>query len=78
MRDGGSIGPIDHDALAAMAHEDEDPALTYLVKIDGIDGTSKLQGYTDYLEVDAFTFGALTSLASGRRGRQPAGRCSIP
>ena len=68
LRDGGSVGPTDHAALAAMAHEDEDPTLTYLVKIDGIEGTSTLEHYAGYFEVDAFTFGELTALASGGGG----------
>ncbi|CAN7762839.1 type VI secretion system tube protein Hcp [Bradyrhizobium sp. LjRoot220] len=57
-----------------MAHEDEDPALTYLVKIGGIEGTSQLDGYTGYFEVDAFTFGELTTLASSGGGGGGSGK----
>ena len=64
----GSINPVDHDALAAMAHENADPELTYLVKFDGITGTSTLKNYVGYFEVDAFTFGELTSLVAGGGG----------
>ncbi|WP_436214074.1 VCBS domain-containing protein, partial [Bradyrhizobium sp. LjRoot220] len=73
-REGGSVAPVDREALAAMAHEDEDPALTYLVKIDGIEGTSQLDGYAGYFEVDAFTFGELTALASSGGGGAGSGK----
>ena len=48
--------------------------LTYLVKIDGIEGTSMLDRYAGYFEVDAFTFGELTALASSGGGGAGSGK----
>ena len=50
------------------------PRLTYLVKIDGIEGTSQLDHYAGYFEVDAFTFGELTALASSGGGGAGSGK----
>jgi hypothetical protein len=67
---GASTTPVNHDALAALAHAHDAPSLTYLIKIDGATGDSTIDGYDGYFTVDEFTFEALTQLAgSGRIGR---------
>ncbi len=65
---GGSIAPVNHDALAAFAHSHAGPALTYLVKIDGVTGDSTIKGFEGYFTVDEFTFNKLTKLANGGAG----------
>ncbi|SHK07109.1 Type VI protein secretion system component Hcp (secreted cytotoxin) [Bradyrhizobium lablabi] len=65
---GGSIAPVNHDTLAAFAHSHVEPALTYLLKIDGATGDSKVHGYEGYFTVDEFTFNELTKLANGGAG----------
>ena len=60
--------PVDHDALAALAHSHDGPALTYLLKVDGVTGDSTLKGYEGYFTVDEFTFTELTRLANGGGG----------
>jgi type VI protein secretion system component Hcp len=60
--------PVDHNALAALAHSHDGPALTYLVKIDGATGDSTIDGYQGYFTVDEFTFNELTRLANGSGG----------
>ena len=41
--------PVNHDALAALAHSHDGPALTYLLKVDGVTGDSTTEGYEGYL-----------------------------
>src|SRR5260221_561144 len=65
---GGSIAPVNHDALAAFAHSHAGPALTYLLKIDGVKGDSKIKGFQGYFTVDEFTFNELTKFAIGGAG----------
>ena len=65
---GGSIAPVNHDALAAFAHSHAGPALTYLLKIDGVTGDSTIKGFEGYFTVDEFTFNELTKLANGGAG----------
>src|ERR1700694_3801476 len=65
---GGSIAPVNHDALAAFAHSHDGAHLTYLLKIDGVQGDSTIKGYQGFFTVDEFTFGELTKLASGASG----------
>jgi type VI protein secretion system component Hcp len=65
---GGAITPVNHDALAAFAHSHEGPALTYLLKVDGITGDSTIKGYEGYFTVDEFTFTELTRLANAGSG----------
>jgi type VI protein secretion system component Hcp len=65
---GGSLAPVNHDALAAFAHSHVGPALTYLLKIDGVTGDSTIKGFEGYFTVDEFTFNELTKLAIGRVG----------
>jgi type VI protein secretion system component Hcp len=65
---GGSIAPVNHDALAAFAHSHVGPALTYLLKIDGVTGDSTIKGFEGYFTVDEFTFNELTKLANGGAG----------
>jgi type VI protein secretion system component Hcp len=60
--------PVDHNALAALAHSHDGPALTYLIKIDGATGDSTIDGYQGYFTVDEFTFNELTRLANGSGG----------
>ncbi len=68
--------PVDHNALAALAHSHEGPALTYLIKIDGVTGNSTIDGYQGYFTVDEFTFNELTQLANGGSGAR-AGRAQF-
>jgi type VI protein secretion system component Hcp len=68
--------PVDHNALAALAHSHEGPALTYLIKIDGVTGDSTIDGYQGYFTVDEFTFNELTQLANGGSGAR-AGRAQF-
>src|ERR1700680_1357887 len=68
VHSGGSIAPVNHDALAAFAHSHIGPALTYLLKIDGVTGDSKIKGFENYFTVDEFTFNELTKLANGGAG----------
>src|SRR5262249_6609798 len=42
---GGERNLVDPDALAAMAHDGKAPDLHYLVKFNGVEGTSQLPGY---------------------------------
>src|SRR6202163_2548022 len=65
---GGSIAPVNHDTLAAFAHSHVGPALTYLLKIDGVTGDSTIKGFEGYFTVDEFTFNELTKLANGGAG----------
>src|SRR6202140_1173322 len=60
--------PVNHDALAAFAHSHDGPALTYLLKVDGVTGDSTIDGYQGYFTVDEFTFNELTRLANGGGG----------
>ena len=64
----GGNTAVDHDALAAFAHSHEGPALTYLLKVDGVAGDSTIKGYEGYFTVDEFTFNELTQLAHGGGG----------
>ena len=64
----GGNTAVDHDALAALAHAHDGPALTYLVKIDGVTGDSTVEDYNGYFTVDEFTFNELTRLANGGGG----------
>ncbi len=66
---------VDHNALAALAHSHEGPALTYLIRIDGVTGDSTIDGYHGYFTVDEFTFNELTRLANGGNAR--AGRAQF-
>jgi type VI protein secretion system component Hcp len=68
VHSGGSIAPVNHDALAAFAHSHIGPALTYLLKIDGVTGDSTIKGFENYFTVDEFTFNELTKLANGGAG----------
>jgi type VI protein secretion system component Hcp len=65
---GGSITPVNHNALAAFAHSHEGPALTYLLRVDGVTGDSTIDGYQGDFKVDEFTFNELTKLANGGGG----------
>src|SRR5207244_6006460 len=65
---GGTITPVNHNALAAFAHSHDGPALTYLLRVDGVTGDSTTHGYEGYFTVDEFTFNELTRLANGSRG----------
>src|SRR5437763_917145 len=65
---GASTTAIDHDALAAFAHSHDGAHLTYLVKIDGVNGDSTIKGYEGYFTVDEFTFGELSQLSNGGGG----------
>jgi len=60
--------PVNHDALAALAHSHDGPALTYLLKVDGVTGDSTIKGYEGYFTVDEFTFTELTRLANAGSG----------
>jgi type VI protein secretion system component Hcp len=60
--------PVDHNALAAFAHSHEGPALTYLLRVDGVTGDSTIDGYQGYFTVDEYTFNELTRLANGGGG----------
>ncbi len=51
-----------------MAHSHDGPALTYLLKVDGVTGDSTIKGYEGYFTVDEFTFNELTRLANGGGG----------
>jgi type VI protein secretion system component Hcp len=68
LASGGSINPVDHNALAAFAHSHEGPELTYLLRVDGATGDSTVDGYQGYFTVDEFTFNELTRLANGSGG----------
>jgi type VI protein secretion system component Hcp len=76
LANGGSINPVDHNALAAFAHSHEGPELTYLIRIDGATGDSTIDGYQGYFTVDEFTFNELTRLANGSSGAA-AGRAQF-
>jgi type VI protein secretion system component Hcp len=65
---GGAITPVNHDTLAAFAHSQDGPALTYLLKVDGVTGDSTIDHYQGYFTVDGFTFTELTRLASAGSG----------
>ena len=64
----GGNTAVNHDALAAFAHSHDGPALTYLLKVDGISGDSTIDGYEGYFTVDEFTFNELTRLATASGG----------
>src|SRR5882672_2059369 len=68
LANGGAITPVSHNALAAFAHSHDGPALTYLLKIDGVAGDSTIEGYEGYFTVDEFTFNELTRAANASRG----------
>jgi type VI protein secretion system component Hcp len=68
LANGGTISPVNHNALAALAHSHEGPALTYLLKVDGVTGDSTIDGFAGYFTVDEFTFNELTRLANGGSG----------
>src|SRR5882672_6455625 len=72
----GGNTPVDHNALVALAHSHEGPALTYLLKVDGVTGDSTIHGYEGYFTVDEFTFNELTRLANGGGGGS-AGRAQF-
>src|SRR6202049_402557 len=65
---GGSITPVNHDALTAFAHSHDGAHLTYLLKVDGVVGDSTIEGYQGAFTVDEFTFNELTKLANGTGG----------
>ena len=65
---GGSITPVNHDALTAFAHSHDGAQLTYLLKVDGVVGDSTIEGYQGAFTVDEFTFNELTKLANGTGG----------
>ena len=67
-KSGGSIVPVDHNALAAFAHSHEAGSLQYLLKIDGVTGDSTIKGYEGYFTVDEFTFNELTQLSAAAGG----------
>ncbi len=67
---------VDHNALAALAHSHDGPALTYLIHIDGATGDLTIDGYQGYFTVDEFTFNELTNLANGGSGAR-AGRAQF-
>ena len=69
--------PVDHDALAAFAHSHDGPALTYLLKVDGVTGDSTIKGYEGYFTVDEFTFNEFTRLANAAAVPVRASRSSI-
>ena len=63
-RDGARLTDVSHDTLATFAHDHADGShLTYLTRVAGIDGDSHLDGYTDYIEIDAYAFGILNNLS---------------
>ncbi|QAU38253.1 type VI secretion system tube protein Hcp [Bradyrhizobium guangdongense] len=64
----GPLAPVDHDILTAFAHDHSGPQLTYLLKVDGIQGDSTVKGYEGAFTVDEFTFNELTKLAAGAGG----------
>src|ERR1700692_868314 len=68
---------VDHNALAALAHSHEGPALTYLIRIDGATGDSTIDGYQGYFTVDEFTFNELTRLANGGGGGAATGKAKF-
>src|SRR5262245_31902256 len=63
-RNGGSIAPVSHDALAAFAHSHDGVPLTYLLRVDGATGDSTLKGYEGWFTVDEYTFKEFTALAT--------------
>jgi type VI protein secretion system component Hcp len=69
--------PVDHNALAAFAHSHEGPALTYLLRVDGVTGDSTIDGYQGYFTVDEYTFNELTRLANGGGGGAGAGKAQF-
>ena len=62
-RNGGTITPVSQDTLAAFAHSHAGVALTYLLKVDGVTGDSRMAGYEGWFTVDEYTFGELSRLA---------------
>jgi type VI protein secretion system component Hcp len=60
----GGNTAVNHDALAAFAHSHDGPALTYLLKVEGVTGDSTVDGFEGYFSVDEFTFNELTGLAT--------------
>ena len=65
---GGSIAPVNHDALSAFANSHVGPALTYLLKVDGVTGDSTIKGFEGDFRVDEIAFKELTSFTNGSSG----------
>src|SRR5258708_29898953 len=75
---GGSIAPVNHDTLAAFAHSHVGPALTYLLKIDGVTGDSTIKGFEGYFPADEFPFTKLTRQANRVAARHHTQPHSVP
>src|SRR6516162_6370137 len=75
---GGSLASVSQDTLAAFAHSHEGVSLTYLLRVDGVTGDSRLKGYEGWFTVDEYTFGELSQFARlGAGGGAVAGKAQL-